>query len=56
MSVSVNVRSAVPMSGADEQASSPMTKKQASKGSDAEEVGGEALVSLVAVQSRRVCD
>ena len=53
---SVDVRSAVPTSGADEQASSPMAEKRSSEDYDTDGVGGEALVSRVAVQSRRRCD
>jgi hypothetical protein len=53
---SVDVRSTVATSGSDEQASSPMAEKRASEDYGTDEVGGEALVRRVAVQSRRQCD
>jgi hypothetical protein len=51
---SVEVPSAVPTSGAVEQASSPVAEKRASKDYDTDEVDGEVSVSLVAVRSRVV--
>jgi hypothetical protein len=53
---SVEVPSAVPTSGAVEQASSPVAEERASKDYDTEEVDGKVLVSLVAVRFRRLCD
>ena len=53
---SVDVPSAVPTSGADEQASPPIAENRASENYDTDEVGGEALVSPVAVRYRRPCD
>ena len=53
---SVDVPSAVPTSGADEQASPPIAKNRASENYGTDEVGGEALVSPVAVRYRRPCD
>ena len=50
------VPSAVPTSGAVEQAPSPVAEKRASKDYDTEGVDGEVLVSLVAVRFRRLCD
>ena len=48
---SVDVRSAVPTSGADEQVSSPMAEERAPVDHGTNEVGGEALVSGEAVVS-----
>ena len=53
---SVDVPSAVPTSGADEQASPLIAENRASENYDTDEVGGEALVSPVAVRYRRPCD
>ena len=53
---SVDVPSAIPTSGAVEQASSHMAEKRDSKDYDADEVGGEVLVSPVSVRFKRRCD
>ena len=52
----IDVPSAVPTSGAVEQAPSPVAEKRASKDYDTGEIGGEVLVSLVTVRFRRLCD
>ena len=49
----VDIPLAVPTSGADEQASSPVAEKRDSREYDTDEVEGEVRVSPVVVQSRR---
>ena len=51
----VEIPSAVPTSGPVEQASPPVAEKRASKDCDTGEVDGKVLVSLVAVQFRKLC-
>ena len=53
---SVDVPSAISTSGAFQQASSPMAEKRDSEEYDTGEVGGDALVSPVAVRSKRQYD
>ena len=53
---SVDVLSAIPTSGAVEQASSHMAERRDLKDYDADEVVGEVLVSPVSVRFKRRCD
>jgi hypothetical protein len=50
---SVDIPSAAPTSGTDEQASSPVAEKRDSRDCDTDEGEGEVRVSPVVVQSRR---
>ena len=52
----IGAPSAIPTSGAIEQASLPMVEKRDSVNYDADEVGGETLVSPVAVRFKKQCD